>query len=384
MNSVGRFKPRRDLHTERVRNDDELTEEMLRLLSSAVEQTSEGIAVTDLEGNLLFVNSAFAVLHGYTPGEVIGCHLSVFHTSDQMPQVEVACQQVQETGEFSGEIWHVRRDGTVFPTLMRNSLLRDQAGKPTGMIGTLRDISARKRAEEALQEHAAALEARTEELDAFAHTVAHDLKHPLCMLISYVEFLQEHGATVSDEERDYYLERMAQTGRRMSNIIDELLLLAGVRKKKVRVRSLDMASVVAKALERLDYMIAEHQAEIAMPPTWPAVLGYGPWVEEVWVNYLSNAIQYGGRPPRVELGAATQADGQVRFWARDNGPGLTPEEQSRLFTPLRRLDQIRARGHGLGLSIVRRIVEQLGGQVGVESAFGRGSVFHFTLPGVAG
>ncbi len=111
-------------------------------------------------------------------------------------------------------------------------------------------------------------------------------------------------------------------------------------------------------------------------------LGYGPWVEEVWANYLSNAIQYGGRPPRVELGATEQADGMVRFWVRDNGPGLTPEEQARLFTPFTRLDQVRAKGHGLGLSIVRRIVEKLGGQVGVESEVGRGSVFTFTLPGM--
>jgi len=83
----------------------------------------------------------------------------------------------------------------------------------------------------------------------------------------------------------------------------------------------------------------------------------------------------------VELGATPQPDRMVRFWVRDNGPGLTPEEQALLFTPFTRLDQARAKGHGLGLSIVRRIVEKLGGQVGVESEVGKGSVFTFTLPG---
>jgi signal transduction histidine kinase len=110
------------------------------------------------------------------------------------------------------------------------------------------------------------------------------------------------------------------------------------------------------------------------------VLGYAPWIEEVWVNYLSNAIKYGGRPPRVELGAETQPGGLVRFWVRDNGPGIAPEAQVRLFVPFTRLDQVRAKGHGLGLSIVRRIVEKLGGQVGVISTPGQGSVFSFTLP----
>jgi signal transduction histidine kinase len=123
-------------------------------------------------------------------------------------------------------------------------------------------------------------------------------------------------------------------------------------------------------------------------------LGYAPWVEEVWANYLSNGCKYGGTPsaaPRLELGGdllpiLPAGDGQdgsmVRFWVHDSGDGLTSEQQNRLFTPFTRLDQARARGHGLGLSIVRRIVEKLGGQVGVESngAPGQGSTFYFTLP----
>jgi two-component system sensor histidine kinase/response regulator len=161
-----------------------------------------------------------------------------------------------------------------------------------------------------------------------------------------------------------------------------------------------MANIVAEAQRRLAYLIEEHEAEITLTSegAWPMAMGYDPWVEEVWVNYLSNAIKYGGRPPRVELGfdvstprpelgtkaqpngALERKEGTIRFWIRDNGPGLTPEEQTRLFTPFTRLDQARAKGHGLGLSIVRRIVEKMGGQFGVESEVGRGSVFSFTLP----
>ena len=121
----------------------------------------------------------------------------------------------------------------------------------------------------------------------------------------------------------------------------------------------------------------------AVAHTWPVALAYGPWVEQVWVNYLSNAIKYGGRPPRVDLGATGQANGMVRFWVRDNGPGLTPEEQARLFTPFTQLAQVPVKGHGLGLSIVRRIVEKFRGQIGVESEEGRWSVFTFSLPGMA-
>jgi PAS domain S-box-containing protein len=242
----------------------------------------------------------------------------------------------------------------------------------------------RHRAEEALRQRTAELQARNEDLDAFAHTVAHDLQNPLGLIIGYAQLLEEDFASMSAKELHRSLHIVAQSGRKMSSIIAELLLLAGVRTMEVQPVPLDMAGIVDEAQQRLVDMIEEHQAEILLPDVWPAALGYAPWIEEVWVNYLSNALRYGGRPPHVELGASAQADGMVRFWVGDNGLGLTPEEQDRLFAPFTKLDQTRAEGHGLGLSIVRRIIEKLGGWVGVESDGlpGRGSVFTFTLPGV--
>jgi len=234
---------------------------------------------------------------------------------------------------------------------------------------------------ETLRQRTIELEVRNEDLAAFAHTVAHDLKNPLSYIVGFAEVLREDYATMSDEELQRCLHRIARSGRKMNDIIDELLLLAGVRQMEVEIGPLDMGAIVAEAQQRLADMIEEYQAEIVMPETWPVALGYGPWTEEVWVNCISNALKYGGQPPYVELGAEVQTDGMVCFWVRDNGPGLMPEAQARLFTPFTRLDESRAKGHGLGLSIVRRIVEKLGGRVGVESVVGQGSVFTFTLPG---
>jgi len=241
----------------------------------------------------------------------------------------------------------------------------------------------RKRADEALSRHATELQARNEELDAFAHTVAHDLKNPLGLLTGFAEVLETNYTLLTDEERQRSCRSIAQSARKMGNIIEELLLLAGVRKMDVDIRPLDMRSIVDEAKQRLGDMIEKRQAEVILPDRWPRASGYAPWIEEVWVNYLSNAIQYGGHPPRVELGAETLPNGIVRFWVRDNGSGLTLEDQTRLFTPFTRLDQARVKGYGLGLSIVRRIIGKLGGQVGVESdgVPGHGSVFYFTLPG---
>jgi signal transduction histidine kinase len=242
------------------------------------------------------------------------------------------------------------------------------------------------------------LKARNEELDAFAHTVAHDLKDVLNNIVGHASWALDSHGEMPAEELCASLEMISQNGQKMAAVVNELLLLASMRKvETVEMRPLDMADIVAQAQERLAFVMAEHQAEIVLPSpgTWPVAWGYGPWVEEVWVNYLSNALKYGGRPPRVELGFDEPAShagasgapprqparSYIRFWVRDNGPGLAPEEQARLFAPFERLDQVRVQGHGLGLSIVRRIVERLGGQVGVESQVGQGSTFSFTLPG---
>lgn len=224
------------------------------------------------------------------------------------------------------------------------------------------------------------LQAHNEELDAFAHTVAHDLKNPLSLILGYSEALEVDYQDLPADKVHTYLSKIAQMSRRMETIIDELLLLAQVRKMDVETYPLDMAEIVEAALERLAYDIEKHQAEIIQPDEWPTVRGYGPWVEEVWINYIHNGITYGGQPPRVKLGATVAPSGRVYFWVRDNGAGLSEEEQEQLFTPFTKLKQIRSQGHGLGLSIVRRIVEKLGGRVGVKSEPGQGSLFYFSLP----
>lgn len=236
------------------------------------------------------------------------------------------------------------------------------------------------RLHESVEHYCSELEARNQDLGAFAHTVAHDLKEPLSVITGFSAALQDDFATMPDAELQHYLTYIARSGFKMARIIHELLLLAEVREEDVERMPLDLADVVTEAQKHLRHMIDEHQAEVTLPDSWPVALGYAPWVEEVWVNYISNAIKYGGKPPHMELGATVQSDGQVRCWVQDDGPGISLEDQGRLFTPFTRCTQRHTPGHGLGLSIVKRIVEKLGGQVGVESRLGQGSTFYFTLP----
>jgi signal transduction histidine kinase len=230
-----------------------------------------------------------------------------------------------------------------------------------------------------LQQQNDMLHQQNAELDAFAHTVAHDLQNPLSVIAGYAQILYKDAARQEPDDLALIGESTFRSAQKATNIVQNLLLLATVRKEEVALEPLNMADITAQVIDRERLQIVDRQAEVIVPQSWPVSWGYGPWVEEVWVNYVSNGLKYGGQPPRLEFGATPQADGTICFWLRDNGPGLTAAEQAALFTEFTRLGKAKIKGHGLGLSIVRRIMDKLGGQAGAESEPGRGSRFFFTL-----
>ncbi len=271
-------------------------------------------------------------------------------------------------------IGHFLRLGAFY--FLYKAIIETGLVKPYAIL--LRDL---KLSEQHLREDATVLQARNEELKAYDHTVAHNLKNPLTVIITVSDLINNVSNLTQDELKDCLLQ-IKSTAFEMDGIIDNLLLFSEVRNVEAPLGPVDMATAVAHVRGRLSYMIRERRARITCPESWPATVGYQPWIEEVWVNYLSNALKYGGKSPRIELGATSQGS-MLRFWARDHGPGIPPEEQARLFLPFSQLGKARRTGHGLGLSIVLQIIKKLGGEVGVESQVGQGSLFYFTLPAAA-
>jgi len=339
-------------------------EERFRKLSNA---TFEGILIHD-QGRVLDANQALLDMFGYRFEETVNKSMLQFLTPGTRGQVQAAMQaEIEMPYEATG----VHRDGSEFPIeICAKTIVHE--GRVV-RVAAVRDITERKRTE-------AEREQLIRELDEFARTVAHDLKNPLNLVMAYVHLLLEDAGVMCPGEVRSYLKEIASGGFKMNSIIDALLLLAQMRQAAVQFEPLDLTVIVVEAWDRLALLREEHNAELILPDEWPPVSGYAPWVEGVWANYLSNAIKYGDSP-RIEVGAAAQADGMVRCWVRDYGTGLTPEQQGQLFTPFTRLEHQRSEGHGLGLWIVQRIVDRLGGQVGVERAAGGGSRFWFTLPG---
>ncbi len=318
--------------------------------------------------------------------------LEAAETADATSERFACHQNLSQTYEAEGELAKALHHHKEFHRL-KEQVFNAKADQTIKSLQLIHDVETTRREAEltrqknaALRTYARQLEASNAELDAFAHTVAHDLKNPVTMLLGFSDVLIQQYERLPKERILRTLEIIAKSARKMDAITEALLLLAGVRKRvDLTLQALDTGAIVQEARSRLTNLLTDRNAELSVPETWPPALGYPPWVEEVWVNYLSNAIKYGGSPPQIVLGWDQETDqpNQLRFWVEDNGNGIPPEKQAHLFAPFERLDQNRAiEGHGLGLSIVRRIVEKMGGEVGVESSPGAGSRFWFTLPAI--
>ncbi len=235
------------------------------------------------------------------------------------------------------------------------------------------------RLQQELQQRNQRLAERNAELAAFAHTIAHDLRNPLGAVRNGIYLLHHDLGTATTPAAEAHLGVIEGSVTRMAAIIEGLLTLAGLTNSEPRFEPLRMGALLAPVLEQMEEEIAQSNATIHQPEEWPIAWGHPTWVDQIWTNYISNALKYAGPEPRIELGAEPRNKG-IRFWVRDHGHGLSKEERAGLFTPFNRLHERDVPGSGLGLSIVQRIAQKLGGEVGVESPPGGGSLFYFTLP----
>ncbi len=217
------------------------------------------------------------------------------------------------------------------------------------------------------------------ELEAYAHTIAHSLKTPLAAAIRFLEILHKFKSGDLGSEQRHLVQQAVSALAMTGDVVDALLLLSTVAQQNVELQPLQMHTVVGQVLSQLADLQARTGATLQLPQAWPPAIGYAPWVGEVWLNLVSNALKYAGSPPRIELGGTLQ-DAHVRFWVRDNGQALSEQERTRVFIPFTRLHRERAAGHGLGLATVQRIVTRLGGHVGVSAGNPGGNEFFFELP----
>lgn len=340
-----------------------------------VELMQEGLAVHSPDNLNTYVNEKLSEMLGYSRIELIDRPVTDFMNAENQDIIKQETEFRRQGNSSKFELAFIHKNGTPVYALVASTPILEEDGTFSGSFSVITDITERKLAEQSLIQS-------NEELDAFAHTVAHDLKSPISVMMGFANVLESEFLRMSDNELKDYLHSMSRTSDKMITIIDELLLLSEMRNTdEVKKNRVDMEEVIKGTMERINYMREQYGASITVPSAdvWIPAAGQAQWIEEVWVNYLSNAIKYGGQPPKVEIGCEDAGE-FVRFWVKDNGRGIPNDKLDEVFLPFTRLEQVRIKGHGLGLSIVQRIVHKLGGQVHVESEIGKGSLFSFTLP----
>ncbi len=349
-------------------------EAMQQRYLSLFEHVGDSIFIVDPNTNLIMdLNENAARRLGYRKDELRGKAMTEVEYPD--PDQDMADSKAWKsimTGTLVYECMHRHKDGSFSPVEVSSRLTR-QGGQEL-LYSFARSIAHRRRIE-------AEREQLIADLDGFARTVAHDLKNPLGTIMTFADLLGELWPTLSDSEIREHLASLYDTSRRAVGIVEALLLFARAESvARVAVKPLDMAAIFDEVRQRFSRQLMETGAQLQVPTSWPTALGYAPWVAEIWANYLSNALKYGGQPPQITVGAAVQPDDLLRFWMHDEGPGIPPDQVPGLFNHFTRLSDLRVEGHGLGLSIAKRIAEKLGGGVGVETALEQGSTFYFTLP----
>lgn len=344
-------------------------------IKTLLESMAEGIVIVHESGRIVLINNRLSELSGYSKREVVGMPLTIF-----IPVEHHASHAGHLSGYFHSprkrpmgvglELNARKKDGTVFPAEISLSFLETENGKLS--MAFISDISWRKKVQEELIR-------KNEELDAFAQTVAHDLASSLSGIVGFSEMLMQQADNIPEEEYRKFLGEIANSGRQMTNVVRELLIFASLKKEEVEVSVVSINQLVEHVTTRLSYQINETNAEIRCASDMPNCYGYGAWVEEVIFNFVSNALKYGGSPPRITISYEITADDRVAYSVQDNGAGIDQDLFPILFADKSAEKSKLVKGFGLGLPIVKRIIDKLGGTVSVQSSPENGTAFTFTL-----
>ena len=348
------------------------------LLRTLIDSLPDYVYAKDAEGRFTVANVGVARQAGCSSSnEVIG--KSDF---DLFPH-ELAAKYRAEEQEIlrSGQGLHSYEGPTVDASKKEKNRwvsttkmpLRNDLGEITGFVGLGHDITERKRVEQALQE-------RNDELARFAYTVSHDLKSPLVTIRAFLGYLEQDTASQDTEAIKKDRQYIHTAVDKMTRLLEELLDLARIGHKMNPPEEVPLQVVVKDALDMVAGGIIQRGVEVVVTKEPIILCGDRTRLVEVFQNLVDNATKFMGdqQTPRVEIGVETAGDERV-FFVRDNGIGIDPRYQPKLFGLFEKFDP-GTKGTGIGLALVKRIVEVRGGKIWVESAgVGKGTTFHFTL-----
>lgn len=363
-----------------------------RLLSTML----DGYILADGAGQLIDVNPAYCEMVGYSRDGLRAMNIQQLEAALPQAEIESRIVAIRQAGRLRFETIHRHRDGrSIDLDVSITALPTAPSGAPL-IAAFVRDITERKlgeaalqRSEESLRELNSSLEQRVAErtaelaetnaeLNAFAHSVSHDLRAPLRAMEGFAAALAEDYSEQLDEVGCEYIQHIVDSAKRMDTLVNDLLAYSRLGRTELRVQTIGLASIVKEALSQLGSDVEACHAEVDVVDGMPTVLGHKATLVQAVTNLLSNGMKFVAHGVRPQLKVWTEAndDGTIRLWVEDNGIGIDAEYRDRIFRVFERLHGIETYpGTGIGLAIVARACERLGGRCGVESTLGQGSRF---------
>jgi len=389
--------------TARKQAEEELrkSDERFRMLVEEVKDYA--IYVLDSEGRVATWNAGAEHLEGYRAEEIIGKNFSLFFTPEDVAGglPKEALRRAAAKGQALHEGWRVRKDGSRFWTQGIITALRDEAGRLHGFSKVAHDMTAQKKADEEIRrlnaeleqrviERTAELQAANKELEAFSYSVAHELRTPVRHIHAFVEMLEQSAADRLDAASRRKLETIAGAAQQMGKLIGDLLEFSRLGRAKLRKTTVNLAELVRAAQRGLRREMEGRPIEWIVGEL-PNVRGDLSLLRQVLVNLISNALKYTRtrQPARIEIGCLDVKKEVVFidtkkafvFYIRDNGVGFNMEYAHKLFGVFQRLHRsAEFGGTGVGLAIVRRIIQRHGGRTWAEGVVDAGATFCFSLP----
>ncbi|MGJ4802924.1 sensor histidine kinase [Luteimonas sp. SDU82] len=378
----------------------------LRAESSAVQASArasvvldtvrEPIVAIDHEQRVVMHNAAFAELFG-VDGDARGRPLA--DIGDGAWRDERMLRRLADVLGRGRELWDFEQvqqtaDGVERTMMINARRMPLPDSEDSVALVTASDISVQKASDRQIRELNRQLEGKVEqvsdvnrELEAFSYSVSHDLRAPLRHIAGFGDKLGRHLGEDADDKTRHYIEVMVSSAKRMSALIDDLLVYSRLGRSALRLQTVDMQSLVAETRAMLDSNSAAeapgHALEWRIAPL-PVVVGDENMLRQVWLNLLGNAVKYsrGSEPARIEVEYRRGDDDAHHFTVRDNGAGFDMQYAGKLFGVFQRLHSpSEFPGTGIGLASVRRVLTRHGGRISAESEPGKGATFHFTLPG---
>ncbi|HYA60652.1 MAG TPA: MEDS domain-containing protein [Candidatus Acidoferrum sp.] len=413
--------------TERKKAEEMLREsESLKVTSqyarSLIEASLDPLVTISTEGKITDVNKATEEVTGLSREELIGSDFSTYFTEPQ--KAKMGYKRVFTDGfarDYPLAIRHV--SGRITEVLYHATVYRNEAGEVQGVFAAARDITERKRAEEALrqahdeleqivkertrdlqteieerkvteeelrvtteelQELTAELQRSNKELEQFAYIASHDLQEPLRTVTSAIGLFEKGYKDKLGEDADMFITYAVDGAKQMQQLIKDLLAYSRVTSRGEKFKSVHCEGVVQHAIDNLQIAIEESGVKIKLPDEpLPMVMGDKTQLIQLFQNLIGNAIKFRGeKPPEVQIDAELDGGGNVwQFSVRDNGIGMDMQYGEKIFTIFERLHTTEQYpGTGLGLALCKKIVERHNGKIWVESKLGKGSTFYFTLP----